>query len=63
MKTKHQLRLEALQRFTILSYTDWSHQQVNDKKKAPEFFEYETYLERKHAERDALEQRISKVMG
>lgn len=63
MKSKQQLRLEALKRFRILSYTDWSHQVVNDKQRAPEFSEYEAYLERKHQERDALDARIKKVLG
>ena len=63
MKSKQQLRLEALKRFNILSYTDWSHRQVNIRMKAPEFSEYEAYVERKHAERDALDSRIKKVLG
>lgn len=63
MKSKQQLRLEALQRFSVLSYTDWSHRQVEERKKAPEFSEYEAYVDRKHAERDALAARIDKVLG
>lgn len=56
-------RLAALKRFSVLSYTDWSHRQVEERKKAPEFHDYEAYVERKHAERDALDARIKAVMG